>query len=176
MAFIGQLTGKVYDSKEAMLHYERLEARRRAPRNPADELLDKLTPEQIRELDTRARLSDEQKTLQQQMGVDLQVFLDEHPEYLDCPENSGAMKFYLEGRGVNTQSGTVSYYEIEQAYRDLRAGGFLTLKQDVVRQQEAQRVRERGAAIKAQSTPFNEDAAYEMSLDELRQRASGVLD
>jgi hypothetical protein len=176
MAFVGQLTGKAYDSKEAMLHYERLEARRRAPRNPADELLDRLTPEQIRELDTRSRLSDEQKVLQQQTGVDLQVFFAEHPEYDDCPENAGAMKFYLEGRGINTQSGLVNYHQIEQAYRELCEGGFLKLKKDVLRQQEAQTVRNRGAAIKAQRTPFDEDAAYEMSMDELRQRASGAHD
>ena len=177
MPFYGELTGKFYDSIQAMRHEEGREAQRRNVRTPEEEAFDALPNEKVCELVERAAASDQQKAAQAQCSIDIAAFLQAHPEYQDCQENTDAMKFCLEGMGVDTKSRTSNFYQLEEAYNHLKAGGFLKLKTSEVNKQAEQAVANRVEQIKRErERTFDDWSAYnELSLDELRQRADDQL-
>jgi hypothetical protein len=179
--FYGPLTGKWYDSLEAMHHYETREAMHRNV-DPADILLAGLTPEQIRALDERARKSEQEKVNVLLMGKDLLTFKDLHPEYMDGNDPAGdanmkAMVGFFVARGIKHPT----LPELEDAYESLTARGLLQLNQAELNrqvkaesQERARRIQARGgvAAVAANTPTESEEELERMPLEEIRRRAT----
>lgn len=174
--FFGPLTGKQYDSVEALRHYEGREAMRRNSTPSAEaKALGGLSLEQLRKGYDELARSESQKLAQEQGLIDCDAFLQAYPEYLDCNENSGAMKFFLEGMGVDTRPGAAFTFEqLEESFLHLKAGGFLKLNASAVKKQQQQAVTNRVEEVKRKQH-FDEDEAYAMPMNELVRRAGGIF-
>jgi len=86
--FFGKLTGRHYDSIEALRHAEGREAMRRTARTPAQVDYDNLPAEKIREHFDRLSADEQTKAAQVQCVIDLAAFLQEYAdEYEDSVEN-----------------------------------------------------------------------------------------
>lgn len=173
--FHGRLTGRDYDSVEAMRHYEALEAMRQNAPSKEQLAVESMPLDELRKGIEQLAKSDQQKVAQLQAGVDLAAFLQAHPEYDDADDNANGsmMKFYLEGQGVDTRNGVINYYQLEDAFNGLKAAGFLKLKAGVVKQQREQAVTERVEEIKREQH-FDHEEAYSLPMEELRMRAAGI--
>jgi hypothetical protein len=180
--FWGPLTGKYYDSVEARNHYELREAQHRGA-DPTDMLLEGLTTDQIRALDQRARLSEQQKLDHATSGVDTATFLELHPEYVDCDHNSEEMKRCLYARGHWNPEGTKwpTLPQWENALESLKAVGVLKLNQAELQrqakgeaQERARRIQARGgvAAVVANTPTESEEELYSLPLEEIRRRGT----
>lgn len=174
MSYYGKLTGKHYDSIEAMKHYESIEAQRRNVPTDEQAAFDNLPAEKIRELFNQASLSEQQKAAIAERDVDISVFLELHPEYADCPENGAAMNAVLLGILKARNGHTVRLEDLESAFDVLKDRGALKLDEKVVRKQQQQGIQQRAEALR-QQRHFDESEAEGLSLDELRQRASAQL-
>jgi len=181
--FYGPLTGKTYDSLEAMHHYETREAMHRGGVDPTDILLDGLSPEQIAALDKRVRTSEQAQLERSASSIDTATFLELHPEFADCDANSEELKRCLFARGQWNPEGTrfPTLYELEDAFKTLKAAGVLKLNQAELNRQAKERAQERArqirarggvAAVAANMPTESENELYEMPLDELRRRAT----
>jgi hypothetical protein len=127
--YYGPLTGKRYDSLEAMHHYETREAMHRNV-DPTDILLEGLTTEQIRALDQRVQHTEQAKLERSASSLATATFLELHPEFADCDANSEELKRCLYARGQWNPEGTrfPTLNELEDAFKTLKAAGVLKLK------------------------------------------------
>jgi hypothetical protein len=178
----GPLTGRYYESVEARNYYELREAQHRGV-DPTDMLLEGLSTDQIRALDQRARLSEQQKLDHATSGVNTATFLELHPEYVDCDHNSEEMKRILYERGHWNPEGTKwpTLPQRENAFESLKAVGVLKLNQAGLQrqakgeaQERARQIRARGgvAAVAANEPIESEEQLEKMSLEEIRHRAT----
>jgi len=177
--YYGQLTGKVYPSREAKEHYELREAMHRGI-DPTQILLEGLSLEQIRALDTYSRRSDKDREDALAMQIAISDFRELHPEFIDGDNctNGPMMQLILEHSGVKYPT----LPQLEEAYQFLRAKGFLHLDQKELNrqakeeaQERARQIRARGgvAAVAANMPVESEEELERMPLDELRRRANG---
>ena len=124
----------------------------------------------------RLAVDEQNREAQIQTRIDLPAFLQAHPEYEDDGQagktNGEAMKLGLKMIGVKDPT-TANFYQLEEVFNRLKESGELTLKVSVLQQQAQQAVADRVQEIE-QEREFNEDDAYSMSLDQLRQRAGGI--
>jgi hypothetical protein len=141
--------------------------------NETDKLLDNLTPDQILSLEKRASATKAERDAEDNYhGKDLPLFLQSNPAYRDCAHNTKLMRMTWDQRGIKAPS----LVEIEEAYIDLRTAGVLQLNPKAVERENAASYAARADEIIAErkAREFNEDAAYELPLDEVRRRAIGI--
>ena len=181
--YYGPLTGKYYDSLEAMHHYELREAQHRGV-DPTEMLLEGLTTDQIAALDKRVRQGEQVQVDRSASSVDTATFLELHPEMIDCEANSEELKRWLFARGQWNPEGTrfPTLSELEDAFKNLKAAGVLKLNQAELNRQAKERAQERarqirargGVAAVAANTPTESEAElYELPMDELRRKSAG---
>lgn len=166
--FYGRLTGKTYESLEAMRHHERLEAMRRNVPTDEEAAFEALPAEKVREHIERAMQSEKEKTELFMSSIDLQTFFELHPEYKDCQENSSPMVSFLRAKGIPRP--TLS--DLEDAYNNLRAAGLLQLNRAAIQKQQKAEIQQRARGIEDQRTLPDEDELYSMPLEEIRRRAT----
>lgn len=166
MAYIGQLTGKQYETFEAMLYEERKEAMRRAaPLEKAREYAD-IPLEKLKAICTDAQIEMEGGTEDRARAVaDATVFVNMHPEYINNEHNKKLMLHQV-GRA------NPSFKELEVAYQQLRASDLLQLDRAEVVKEEAKADLERARGIR--TTPYSEEELEAMPLDQLRSVCNGV--
>jgi hypothetical protein len=178
--FYGPLTGKYYDSVEARNYYELREAQHRGV-DPTDMLLEGLSTDQIRALDQRARLSEQEKVDMVSLGEDLLTFHSLHPEYEDFgaagEENKKVMLAHF--RALRIKHPTLA--QLEDAYQQLKANDLLHLNQAELQkqtnkqaQERARKIQARGgvAAVAANEPTETEEELETMPLAEIRRRAT----
>jgi hypothetical protein len=102
--FYGRLTGKTYESLEAMRHHERMEAMRRNVPTDEEAAFEALPAEKIKGLFERAAKSEPEKVDLMMSGIDLQTFFSLHPDYIDCQENTTPMVSFVRARGIKAFS------------------------------------------------------------------------
>src|SRR6185437_1359517 len=167
MPYIGQLTGKQYETFEAMLYEERKEAMRRAKpdeieREFADVPLEKLKAICIAaQMETEGRSEDRVRS-----NADITVWLNLHPEYINNDHNK---KLILHQIG----HANPTFQEMDVAYQQLRASDLLQLDQAEVVKQEAKAGKERARQIR--TTPYTEAELEAMPLDQLRSVCNGSM-
>jgi hypothetical protein len=173
MAFIGQLTGKKYESLEAMLYEERREAMRRAKPDEAEKAFADVPTEKLKAILTAAQMGmDDTRIANERSKVDVTVWLNLHPEYVNSDRNSNLMRHEL-GGSINP---TVA--ELEEAFQSLLPTGLLELNQAVLAKQEKAAMQDRANKIAENGGPLGrhtEEEMEKMSLHELRLRANGVF-
>jgi hypothetical protein len=110
--------------------------------------------------------------------------LELHPEFVDCDANSEELKRCLYARGQWNPDGTKfpTLYQIEDAFKTLKAAGVLKLNQAELQrqakgeaQERARQIRARGgvAAVAANMPTESEEELYELPMPELRRRSAG---
>lgn len=165
MPYIGQLTGKQYETFEAMIYEERKEAMRRAaPLERGREYAD-VSREKLRAILNDAQIEAEGGTEDRARAVaDATLFLNQHPEYINNDHNKKLMLHQV-GRANPT------FQELEVAYKELRAADLLQLDRAEVVKQEAKAGKERAKQIR--TTPYTEEELEAMPLDQLRSICNG---
>jgi hypothetical protein len=166
--FKGKLTGKTYDSLEAMRHCERLEAMRRAVPTEDEAAFDDLPAEKIKELFARAAKSEQEKADLAMSGIDLQTFFELNPAYVDCQQNTTPIVSFLRARGIKAP--TLS--DMQDAYDSLKAAGLLVLNQAVLQKQRKGEIADRAKEIEAARALPDDDELYSLLLEEVRRRAT----
>jgi hypothetical protein len=166
-----------------MHHYELREAQHRGV-DPTEMLLEGLTTDQIAALDKRVRQTEQAQLDRSASSVDTATFLELHPEFVDCDANSEELKRCLFARGQWNPEGTrfPTLYQIEDAFKTLKAAGVLKLNQAELQrqakgeaQERARQIRARGgvAAVAANMPTESEEELYELPMPELRRRSAG---
>jgi len=138
--------------------------------NWADEVAENLSPEKYRELATVAVRDQQQAAAQADLGRQIEKFFQLHPEYSDCDHNSAAMNVGLRALGIDPTSATAE--DFDNVFG--RVKGFLSLKKDVLEKQAKAKVAEEIEAERKAAT-FDEEEAWSMPMDKLRQRAGGIF-
>src|SRR6185437_14433920 len=167
MPYIGQLTGKQYETFEAMLYEERKEAMRRAnpdeiEREFADVPLEKLKAICIAaQMETEGRSDDRARS-----NADVTVWLNQHPEYINNDHNRTLMEHQMGVKNPNFQ-------DLEVAYQQLRSSDLLQLDQAEVVKQEAKAGKERARQVR--TTAYTEAELEAMPLDQLRNVCNGSM-
>jgi hypothetical protein len=142
--------------------------------NWADEVLENLSLEKIRELETRARQSEEQKRRRDAHPNEYEKFLELCPDFDNDPDpqnnNFGAIIAdfrlrQLDPTTSNAQDLRESWQRVKAAMPDV-----LRIKQEYVKKQNAASAKEI-----LEREAFNEEDAYTMPMDKLRQRARGIF-
>src|SRR5690349_13091201 len=92
MPFIGQLTGKQYETFELMLHEERKEAMRRATRSEREREFADVPLEKLRAICIAAQIEQEGGTEDRaRAAADATIWLNNHPEYINNDFNKKLM-------------------------------------------------------------------------------------
>lgn len=94
------------------------------------------------------------------------VFIAEHPEYIDSGVNGRLMTHELR-RTFGEGAYTLAQYE--QAYESLCNSNFLNLDEKIVREQQKEAARARAQAERARSVTPAEQDLYEIPLEDLRR-------
>jgi len=171
-SYFGPLTGKHYDSIEAMRYYEGRESMRRSAPSAKEQAVMEMPFEQFQDGIRQLERTEQVRMAQAQRDIDISAFLQAHEDHQDCDHNTAAMRICL-GTTSNVDNATFGYYELEDAFNRLKAGGFLKLKANALQKQAEQAVTDRVEEIKREQH-FDESEAYSIPMDQLRQRAGGV--
>jgi hypothetical protein len=144
-------------------------------------LLEGLSTDQIRALDQRARLSEQEKVDMLSLGEDLLTFHSLHPDYEDYgavgEENKKVMLAHFRALGVKHPT----LAQLEHAYQQLKGNGLLYLNQAELQkqansqaQERARKIQARGgvAAVAANMPTESEEELETMPLEEIRRRAT----
>lgn len=174
MNYYGKLTGKTYDSLEAMRHYEGMEARRRNVPTDEQAAFDNLPADKIREHFNRLAADDQTRAAQEQMVVDAEVFKQLHPEYKATKNNLAAMTLALRSIGADVDHDIATLGQFERALELCKANGSVELDGKALQKQKQAGIEQRASAIR-QERDFDPLEAEGLSLDELRRRASAQL-
>jgi hypothetical protein len=157
--YLSTLTGHVYDSAQAAKHYDDLEARSiNAGQDEGEKILSKLTTEQVKSL-TESMIKRADEAANRPNGeASITEWLANTPAYIDeglaGAQNSGALKAHLRSQGLFPP---YSSSQLHKAYSDLVELGVLHLK----------------SGVDAKVDSFDEAAAYNLPLDELKRRVGG---
>src|SRR5215469_12055998 len=116
--------------------------------------------------------TEESRAKQAQTIQDERDFLAAYPEFKPTKENWARMCLYLEGAGVEANSGVATFEDMEAAFHHLKPLGGLELNKASVRHQEARAINERNEA-RERAAAFNEEEAYALPLNEVARRARG---
>ncbi len=168
MAFIGQLTGKQYESFEAMVYEERREAMRRSNNSEVGKEYANITLDQLKAICIDAQIIQEGRSgpEAERAKHDATVWLSLHPEYINNDYNKKLMEHEM---GVINPT----IQDLENAYQALRASDLLQLDQAEIVKQEQQAANQRAKGIKKAGGPLapmhTEDEMYSMSLEDLRK-------
>ena len=137
--------------------------------NWADEVAENLSPEKYRELATVAVRDQQQAAAQADLGRQIEKFFQLHPEYSDCDHNSAAMNVGLRALGIDPTTATAEDFDLVFS----RVRNSLSLKKDVLEKQAKAKVAEEIEAER-KAAAFDEEEAWSMPMDKLRQRAGGI--
>jgi hypothetical protein len=155
------ITGLTYGSREHMLD-EEAKHKMRHGRTQEDELMDSLSAEQIRALDTKVRKASEQKAQDKEEFTNAVLFSKLHPEYKVCPQNAARMVHYFSSQGITH----VNLEMMESGFEALKADGLLVLDENVLRQQEVDEIEQRAEKIRQQRAAVPAEAdLYESPLE-----------
>ena len=138
--------------------------------NWEDEVADNLSPEKYRELATVAVRDQQRAAAQAELGKQIEKFFQMHPEYSDCDHNSAAMNVGLRALGIDPTTATAEDSDLVFG----RVRDSLSLKKDVLEKQAKAQVSEEIEAER-RAASFNEEEAWSMPMDKLRQRAGGIF-
>jgi hypothetical protein len=167
MPFIGQLTGKQYDTFEHMLYEERKEAMRRAKPDEIEREFADVPPEKLKAICTAAQMETEGRFEDRaRSNADVTIWLNQHPEYVNNDFNKKLMEHQMGVKNPNFQ-------ELEVAYQQLRGSNLLQLDQAELVKQEAKSGKERAKQIRM--TPYTEEELEAMPLDQLRSVCNGAM-
>ena len=160
MPFIGQLTGKQYETFEHMLYEERKEAMRRAKPDEIEREFADVPLEKLKAICNAAQMATEGRTVDRaRSNADVTIWLNQHSEYINNDHNKKLLLHQI-GRANPT------FQELEVAYQQLREADLLQLDQAELVKQDAKSGEQRARQIrKAQYTEAELDA---MPLDQLR--------
>jgi hypothetical protein len=145
-----------------------------APELTIEEQFEKLPAETIKQLFNRAIASEEEKQAYDQFQANQKTFRHMYPAYTDNDHNAKLMQHnWRLAFGVEYPT----LEQMEESFFALRASGVLTINQKAAAKEDAaaQAVRADEIIATRKASEFNEEAAYEMDLDELRLRANGVF-
>src|SRR5499427_10448691 len=138
--------------------------------NWADAVANNCSPEKYRELARAAVKDQERVAAQAELGKQIERFFQLRPEYSDCDHNSAAMNVGLRALGIDPTSATAEDFDLVFS----RVRNSLSLKKDVLEKQAQAKVAEEIEAER-KATEFDEEAAWSMPMDKLRQRAGGIF-
>lgn len=179
MAYVGQVSGRHYNSYEEMVAGERIAAARRDASIIAedDAAIAAVPLETLRKIAERAAIADDTALGGSRSRADVATWLALRPEYKDGSEtNTRLMNHELARQGVRINP-TVA--ELETAYNSLTASNLLDLNQKVLREQETQRTKERASGIKTAGGPLapkhSEQELYDMPLEDLRRLSNRMV-
>jgi len=174
--FKGALTGRTYESLDALIAQERqaaIEQLGAEKQSDLERAFDHLPLE-----DAQALLRDAEKRSQSladgkisQQNAD--AWLTLNPTWRDDEANAKLMREQLILNGV---TGVVTINDYQIAERQLVAAGLVRQNPAALRKQQAQEVLDRAEHAVKNSAAFDttsEDAMYELPLDEVRRRANG---
>lgn len=153
-----------------MLYEERREAMRRAPDEMEKEFADVPT-EKLKAILIAAQMETDKRLDAERSKVDVTVWLNLHPEYINSDRNRALMRHEL-GGAINP---TVA--ELEEAYQALRGSNVLELNKAELAKQEKQATKDRSTQIKEDggplASPYSEDDLYSMPMETLPVLGNG---
>jgi hypothetical protein len=167
----GKLTQHVFDSPEAMVHYERQESQKALARAQQSNPLDRLSTGEIRLLTEAFCSSIAEGERQNSVSDEADAFLLRHPEFINSPVNGGKLMAVLVAQG---KQHTASLTDMEDAYRILRDANSLELDQAELARQRQAAIEER-ANQPAHAGGYSEAELYEMPFGQLERLAKGFL-
>jgi len=138
--------------------------------NWADEVAENLSPEKYRVLAAVAVRDQQKAVAQADLGKQIEKFFQLRPEYSDCEHNSAAMNVGLRALGIDPTTATAEDFDLVFS----RVRNSLSLKPDVLQKQAKAKVAEEIEAER-KAAAFDEEAAWSMPMDKLRQRAGGIF-
>jgi hypothetical protein len=171
--FRGELTGKIYDSREARDFYESREVMRRnvpteaqlaweaLPLDKAREVIDGLIGEE-QERDAKVVLRD----------YVIPTFLRLHPEFDNSMtpgnENGNKIRHELSKHGIKCPT----LPQLEEAYNSLRASGLIRFNQAEIQKQRESEIDRHAREIEDSRIMPSDEELETMPLDEIRRRAT----
>lgn len=177
MAFIGQISGRHYNSYEEMVVGEKIAVAHRDASIIADqdEVINSIPLDTLRTIADRAAIAADAAQSGKRSRADVAAWGALHPEWKDTPSNIRLMDHELKRQGVLINP-TVG--ELERAYNSLTESGLLDLNEKKLREREQKLAQQRANTIQESGGPlpaFNEDEAYSIDMDQLRVRANQNL-
>jgi hypothetical protein len=143
------------------------------PTTPAEKAFEQLDAEGVKWLFNRAMASEEEKVVADSFQTTtVPLFCKMYPAYVDSAHNMKLMKHQWETAfGVRVPN----LVQLEESFFELRNSGVLTLNAKAVAKEEAAVIAQRHDELIAarKESEFDEADAYNMSLEELRQKANG---
>lgn len=174
MPFIGNLSGKQYESREVMLTEERRFAalRDRDMIAKMDAKIAEIPLDTLKALADREAINESISRGAEVSQFRGDVFVQYQPAYIDTPSNALAMKTLLLSWGVVVGTNE----DFQRAFDFLHARGMLKVDQKALQQQHADLVRETAQRLRDRGIPsFDEEEAETLSMDELRGRANEAM-
>ena len=138
--------------------------------NWADAVANNCSPAEYRKLARAAVKDQEREAAQADLGRQIERFFQLRPEYSDCEHNSAAMNVGLRALGIDPTTATAEDFDLVFS----RVRNSLSLKKDVLEKQAKAKVAEEIEAERKAAT-FDEEEAWSMPMDKLRQRAGGIF-
>jgi hypothetical protein len=138
-----------------------------------EKAFDRLSPEAVKTLVTRAMSSEEEKqSADNFQSTTVPLFCKMYPAYIDNQHNSKLMQHHWRTK-FNTEIPTL--VQVEESYFDLRQAGVLNLNAAAVKKEDAARIAQHHDELIAarKEAEFDEAAAYTMPLDQLAAKARG---
>ena len=190
MSYTGYVTGRPYETIEAMKAGEKEYVQRQQAQLEPDYLYDPNAPtaEEVLAAAKYVEQAGQDRAKQVSDERAAQVWLELHPEYTPSPRNAALLEYALRSKGI-LQDQFVTVEDLDSVYDDLRSRGLIEANPTKLAEQHANTVREQADEIRAsrKSRPtsgistrtisrstrqqFSEDDLYGMSLEELRVHA-----
>ena len=189
MPFYGYLTGREYETLEAMRVGEKEAAQREAAQLSPDPFDDPNAPtaEQIRATAEYVEHSNQDAAKNMAEERAAEIFCQIHPEFVQNKRNAAAIEMLLKARGI-IDDRYVSVEDIEDAYSELLQRGLIDVDESKLREQPRATVTEQANEIrtarKSRSSgistrtvsrsvrpSYTDDQLYSMSLEQLRELA-----
>lgn len=157
-----ELTGKTYDSRQALIAEETAERMRRYQPTEEEKLMESLSLDQVKVLGRKIEEDERKKEADDYEFSNAVVFAELNPAFVQCPANAKQMEHWLRSRGI--QEATVE--RLEEGYRELKAAGLLQINAQVEQQQRRDQLKQRAEEIRQQrATTPTEAELYEAPLD-----------
>jgi hypothetical protein len=166
----GRLTGHVFDSEEALIHYEKREALKAQARVPQQsDLLRRFSTADLKTMAEAYAHQAAENARQTSISDEADVFLMRHPEFINNPTNGTKMITALQVLG-RQHTGTVE--DLELVYQTLCDAGALELDGNALAQQRRAALEERAANEPPPFDGLTEEQLYELPMAELERRAN----
>lgn len=126
----GRLTGHTFDSEEAMVHFERLEALKLQARSQQQSEFDKLPADKVKLIAEGFLNAVAESAGKVAQGKDIDGFLKRHPEFVNSDFNGAKMNAFLIAKGKSGGAGNATSGDLEEAFDSLSAAGVLEINQE----------------------------------------------